>query len=714
MSATLESSVWYRVADLRPKLRSHARLHRHRYRNQVWYLLEDPASGRVNRFTASARLLVMLMDGTRRVSEIWDIAHQRQGEAAPTQDEVIQLLGQLHAADLLQTDVTPDVAELFARTEREERGRGRRAFGNPMAIRLPLWDPDAFLDRVRPVFDRVWSRAGLLLWLLVVLPAAFLIPPHWPELSNNFSDRVLAVDNLFILYLVFPILKALHEMGHATAVKARGGEVHDLGLIFLVMLPVPYVEASAAIAFKSKYQRALVGAAGVAVELFVAALAFYLWLLVEPGPVRAALFNTMLIAGVSTLVFNGNPLLRYDAYFVLADLIEIPNLAARAQRHWRSTLERLLFGVRDAPPDASRREVAWLLAYGAASAVYRVIVSVFIALFIAGRFFFIGILLAIWAVTMMAVMPALRFLGYLTHGPQLHGRRKRAVTVGAGGLAVLACAALLVPLPDYTYAQGVVWLSDQALVRATSSGFLTAFATQPGAQAVTDDRLVVLQEPSLRTQIAVSEAKVVELDAAYTVETNADRVRADIARKQLASEQANLAALRQRAADLTVRARTGGTFVVSEQADMMGRYYRKGDLLGWMIGPAPPVVRVVVPQDAVDRVRLDADRVRVRLLDTTNRVLDAKIVRTVPGGDEYLPSRAFAAENGGDIATDPRDTKGPKTLQRTFQFDVELQDSPGFDQFGQRVMVRFEHPGAPLVEQAFRGLRLLFLSRFSV
>lgn len=714
MTGLLESSLWYRVADLRPRLRAHARLHRHQYRGQVWYLLEDPASGRVNRFSPAARLVITLMDGTRRVSELWDVAHRRQGEAAPTQDEMIQLLGQLHAADLLQTDVTPDVAELFARTEREDRARTRRTFGNPMAIRLPLWDPDRFLDRIRGVTDLIWSRAGLVLWLLVVVPAAVLIPPHWPELSNNFTDRVLAVDNLFIIYLVFPVLKALHEMGHATAVKARGGAVHDLGLIFLVMLPVPYVEASASIAFKSKYQRALVGAAGVAVELFAAALCFYVWLLVEPGPVRAALFNAMLIAGVSTLIFNGNPLLRYDAYYVLADLIEMPNLGARAQRYWRAVLERLLFGVRDPLPDATRKEAAWLLVYGAASIVYRMIVTVFIALFIAGRFFVIGVVLAIWAVAMLAVMPVAKLAGYIAYGPQLRGRRQRAVGVGVGGAVLLAAFLLFVPMPDDTYAQGVVWLSDQALIRANANGFLTSFATEPGSPAGIDDALFVLSDPALTTQIAVSDARVTELAAAYVAQAGSDPVKADIARKQLEAERANLASLTQRGADLTVRARAEGIFTVTERSDMVGRFYHKGDLLGWVLGQTAPIVRVVVPQDAVNRVRLGADRVSVRLLDHSNRVVPARIVRTVPGGDEYLPSRAFASDSGGDIPTDPRDTKGPKTLQRTFQFDVELDGSAGFKEFGQRVMVRFEHPSAPLFVQALRSLRLLFLSRFDV
>jgi putative peptide zinc metalloprotease protein len=213
----------------------------------------------------------------------------------------------------------------------------------------------------------------------------FLIWPRWPELSNSFSDRVLAVDNLFVLYLVFPLIKALHELGHASATKAGGGEVHDLGIVLLVLLPVPYVEASAATVFKSKYRRALVGAAGMGVELFVAAIAFYIWLLVEPGLVRAILFNVMLIASVSTLLFNGNPLLRYDAYYILADLIEIPNLAVRSTRYWGYLIERYILGVHDAEaPDASWAEKVWFLFYGFASTLYRIFVTIVIALFIAG------------------------------------------------------------------------------------------------------------------------------------------------------------------------------------------------------------------------------------------------------------------------------------------------------------------------------------------
>ncbi len=712
--APVLSSLWYRVENLRPRLRSHARLHRHRYRGEVWYLLQDPASGRVQRFSAGARLIIALMDGKRTVADLWESANKQLIESAPTQDEMIQLLGQLHAADLLQSDVTPDVAELFARHEKEISARTRRSLGNPMSIRIPMLDPDRMLNRMQGLIRLLWGPVGAVIWLVVVVPALFLIPPHWTEMTNGFTDRVLSVDNLVVLYLAFPIIKALHEFGHAMAIKARGGEVHEMGVLLLVLLPVPYVEASAATTFRSKYHRALVGSAGVIVELFIAALAFYLWLLVEPGVTRAVLFNVMLIAGVSTLIFNGNPLLRYDAYYIMADLLEIPNLAGRSTRYWSYLLERYLLRARDLdPPHTTVAERAWLIFYGFASSVYRVFITVLIALFIAGKFFFIGVLLAIWAMGAMVGMPLFKGIKHLVTNPRLRGRRRRAAVVLGGLITACTLFITVVPIPYHSHAEGVVWLPEQALVRAGTGGFVDEFLAA-GKRVTTGDPLVRLAEPSLSAQFRVAQAKVTELEALHVLEASADRVRAAVIREKLRQERASLAITTARADDLLIRAKTDGVFMVPNLDDMPGRFFRKGELIGHVIGETPPLIRVVVPQDATHQVRMETDRVRVRIMNRTHTIHNAHIVREVPAGDEYLPSKALAMEGGGAIATDPRDTKGPRTLQRMFQFDIILEDAPHFAAFGQRALVRFEHAPQPLGVQWYRSIRLLFLSRFSV
>lgn len=712
------ASSWYRVSGLRPRLRGHARLYRHRYRGELWYLLQDPISNRVHRFTPAARVLIAAMDGKRSVQQLWEIANRQLGESAPTQDEVINLLGQLHAADLLQSDVTPDSAEVFDRGSRQDKASKQRSYMNPMALRIHLFDPDRLLNRMRGFVDWLWGRWGVALWLAVMLPALMLLPVHWNELTNDFSDRVLAIDNLLLLWLVFPVIKALHEFGHASATKHGGGEVHDMGVVMLVMIPVPYVEASASSVFKSKYRRALVGAAGMAVELFIAGLCFLLWLLIEPGIVRALLFNAMLVAGVSTLVFNGNPLLRYDAYYILADLLEMPNLANRSLRYWGYLIERHAFGVEGAEaPAGSTAEKAWLVSYGVGSTVYRVIVTVGIALFVAGEFFVVGVLLAIWAMVTMIMVPIGRTLQHLGSNPRLRLHRSRAWSVSAAFVGIVALVLFVLPAPFRTTVEGVIWLPEQALVRAGAAGFVDKPWSAPGAPVAAGDVLFRLREASADMQLQLATAKVAEAEVAYGAQLVAERAGAGIALERLESERKALLQASDRADRLIVRAAIAGTFVVPRAADMPGRYYRQGELLGYVVEPSErPLARVVVGQEAVDSVRLATERVFVRRAHQPDLPLTSAVLREVPAGEAYLPSRALSTEGGGHLAIDPRDQKGAKTLERTFQFDIGLpaEADNGAVFFGERVHVRFDHPSTPIGNQWLLALRRLFLSHFHV
>ena len=714
--APLLSSLWYRVAGLRPQLLAHARLHRHRYRGELWYLLQDPASGRVHRFTPAARLILAAMDGRRTVSDLWQIARQRLGDDAPTQDEIIQLLGQLHASDLLHTDVPPDALELFERGERLSAQKRRRSWANPMAMRFPLLDPGRFLDRHVPLWQFLWGRAGGVSWVLLVLPAFLLVPSHWPDLTHNLSDQVLEANNLLLLSLVFPFVKALHELGHATATRAGGGEVHDMGVMLLVLMPVPYVDASAATVLRSRWARARVGAAGMLVELFIAALAFYVWLSVEPGLVRAVCFNVMLVAGVSTLVFNGNPLLRYDAYYILADLIELPNLSQHATRYWGYLVERYLLRVDDATsPAQATAERAWLGFYGIASTIYRLFVTIAIALFIGTKFFFFGVVLAVWATMMMAVVPLVKAARHLQGRPSLRERRGPLLVYGGSAVALLSAALLLVPAPFRTQAEGVMWLPEQATLRAGADGFFRRFAAAPGSTVKAGQPLMHSDDPGLDAALQLQAARVAELEAQYSIEFVEDRARAEMVREQVVVERNALARTQERVRGLTVSAGSTGVFTVAQPQDMRGRYHHKGEVLGYVLGEARPVVRVVVEQAVVDAVGRATRSIQLRMADDVDRLFTGRIVRQVPAGSDEAPSRALVSLGGGRIAADPRDPQGRRTIERIFQIDVALNEPLGRAVvYGQRVFVRFNLQRRPLAVQWFGGLRRLFLNRFSV
>ena len=186
-------------------------------------MLEDLSSGRFHRFTPPTYFVIGLMDGSLTAEEIWRHALEELGEDAPTQGEMIQLLAQLHGSDALQTDVPPDVLELFTRHNRQRRAKWKQRLLNPLAVRIPLFDPERFLVRLMPLVRPLFGWFGAALWLSVVALGLASLLAHWSELTEDVADRALSVTNLFALWLVYPLVKALHEFGHAFATKRWGG-----------------------------------------------------------------------------------------------------------------------------------------------------------------------------------------------------------------------------------------------------------------------------------------------------------------------------------------------------------------------------------------------------------------------------------------------------------------------------------------------------------
>ncbi|MBI2875403.1 MAG: efflux RND transporter periplasmic adaptor subunit [Candidatus Tectomicrobia bacterium] len=712
---SLFSPSWYRVAELTPRIRSHAQIHRHQYRGQTWYVLQDLSTERFQRFSPAGYFIIGLMNGQRTVQQIWEIATERLGDDAPTQDEMIHLLSQLHAADVLQCNVSPDTAELLERYEKHQRRKWQQQLFSVFAWRIPLFDPERWLRRLLPLVRPLVGWAGLLLWLSVMAPAAVLAGVHWSDLTQDIVDRVLAPQSLVLLWLLFPLIKGLHEMGHALVTKAFGGEVHDMGVIILVLTPVPYVDASAAWAFRERWRRVAVGAAGMIVELFLAALALFLWLNVEPGTVRTLAYNTILIAGVSTVVFNTNPLLRFDGYYILADLIEIPNLRARSNAYMGYLAERYLFGQREAElPAATPGERAWFVPYAIASFLYRILVTVAILLFLAHRFFILTVILAAFGLIGWVIVPAGKGLAFLLTHPRLRSVRGRAIAVSVLLVGTLVGTLYLVPVPLRTLAEGVIWIPEESYVRAGTEGFVDRIVASPGTRVRRGDLLIVCRDPLLSTEVKVLEARQRELKARYTEQWPQDLVKAAIVREELQHVTERLARARQRAADLVVRSQAEGTFVVPQAEDLPGRFIRQGEQLAYVLDLETITVRTVIPQVNIELVRHHTQRVDVRLAERLADPLPATLRRIVPGATEQLPSTALGSQGGGQIPTDPTDAEGVKTIERLFQVDLELPLHTGVLNVGGRAYVRFDHGWEPLLTQAYRRVRQLFLSRFHI
>lgn len=718
MARQLFSASWHNVALLRPRLTASAVTHRHVYRAEVWFVLQDPVSGKFHRLSPAAHQFINRMDGSATVQSIWDAmctqGAQQVGDI-PTQEDIVNLLMQLHAADLMQGDIPPDASLLLKRHTKRQHQTWKQWLLNPMSLKLPLVDPDAFLDATVRTFGWLFSPLGAVLWLLVVGPALLLAGQHWAALTNNLSDQVLGHGNLWLMAAVFPVIKLAHELGHGFAVKTWGGQVNEGGIMLLVFAPAPYVDASAASGFRSKTRRAVVGAAGMLTELVLAALAMYVWVLAEPGLVRSIAYNVMVVAGVSTLVVNGNPLLRYDAYYILSDLIEIPNLAQRGQKYLTHCWNRVVFGVLDQDdPHESPGERRWLLGYTLVSYCYRVFITLTIALFIAGEFFFFGVLFAIWSVATLIGLPIVKGLRYVLYNPNLQRKRPRAKAITLGIFATLLVFLLLIPMPLRTQSQGVVWLPEQSMLRAGENGFFGRWLVESGTRVDKGAPVFVQEDPLLVTEVAIAEAKVNEARARYSVDQFTSPAKAEVTRRQLEQEQLVLARAHEKLARLLVYSQSDGILIAAKSQDMPGQHFKKGELVGYVLNKKELVARVAVDQNDIDLVRSQLKSIELRLADSLPITHTTNILRQVPGGVQELPSNALATQFGGTIAVDPQDKNGTKTLERIFVFDMALPDNVAPSAFGERVHVRFSHQYEPLGWQLWRRLRQLLLSRLAV
>lgn len=704
----LLSPHWYRVSGLRPRLRAGVRIARHQVRGETWVVLTDPVSGQHHRFDGNAWALLAGCDGKRTLDEIWAV--RAQADVAPTQDQTLRLVGQAFAANLLLGDIPPEAAAVM-RGRQRERAQRRRAAVNPLAFRVPLWDPDAFLGRHARACGWLFGRTAL--WALVgALLVALAVLVVQGESFARHAEQLAGSTRLWLLaWLLYPLLKAVHELAHAFAVKHFGGEVHAIGVTLLLLTPVPYVDASAAAAFADKRKRAVVAAAGIGAELALAALALVLWVLLQPGWTRDIAAAVVLIGGVSTLLINANPLLRFDGYHVASDLLELPNLASRSALWWRTALRRLL-GARTAlMPHIAPGERGWLVAYAPLSLVMQALLMAAAVLVAAQWSGWLAAALALISIWMMLLAPLLRGLWWVLCAAELHGTRARALTVSLAAITAAAALFTGLPVPDRSHAPGLVWLPDDAFVRCRSEGFVEAFRAADGQWVQAGAVIAVLSNDGLLARLKVVQAELEHARIEQVLRFAADALGSSQAADRIAQLEAERGELEQRREALQVRAQRAGRLVLDPQRQRVGMFMSQGQLLAQVLPGGVPLVRAFVANDDIARVNATGTRASVTLAQGGGD-WPARPSRQGPGAGggahRALPSAALGEPAGGSIAIDPSDTSGRTAAEPRLELELHLPDGTPAT-IGARVLVTFDHGSSGFIDLAAQALRRLFL-----
>ena len=463
----LLSEHWYRVAGLRPRLDAQIRVERISYRQQVWHILVGARGTRSMRLSPAAYAFIGRCTGAHTAQRVWDAVLVEFKDDAPTQDEVLALFAQLRNAGMLsferRVDLGPASVHAVARAPKAPAN-------NLLAFRLPIGAPDAWLTRLHPRLAWLFQWHWLAVWGVVVGAALVAAVVSADILWAHTRGWMVSPHYLLLAWLAYPLIKAVHETAHGLCVKHWGGTVPEWGITLLVFTPVPYVDASSASTFPRASQRFAVSMAGIVVELFLAAVALLIGLSVQPGLVQDLAFIIFFVGAVSTLAVNGNPLMRFDGYHALTDALELPNLDARSRRHWLEWLRAHVLRVPTQMPIVpAPGESRWLWAYAPLAWSYRLFISLAIVGWMASLSFMLGAAMALYFLWLLALKPLLALLRFVTGHRLEEAQRTRARRLAGVWGGALAAALLIVPLPFASVAQGVVWLSDRAQVRAGTS-----------------------------------------------------------------------------------------------------------------------------------------------------------------------------------------------------------------------------------------------------
>ena len=694
---------------------------RHHYLGRSYWIVKDPVGLNYYRFQEEEYAILQMLDGHTSLDEIKDRFEDEFPPQKITLDELQQFLGMLHRSGLVIASVGDQGKQLLKRRTQRRRKELLNAVANILCIRFKGFDPERFLNWLYPKLRWFYSPVTVYLCILMGLVAALLVTVQF----HIFRSRLPAFHEFFNfsnalwLSITLGVIKVVHEFGHGLTCKHFGGECHEMGVMVLVLTPCLYCNVSDSWMLPNKWHRAAIGAGGMYVEMVVASIATFIWWFSEPGLLNHICLNAMFVASVSTLIFNANPLLRYDGYYILADVAEIPNLRQKATSILSRKMGEWCLGLEQPEdPFLPERNQIFFAIYSVAATIYRWFVLFSILWFLYKifqpyRLEKIGQLIAIASLWGLLVMPLYQ-LGKFFYVPgRLEKVKKPRMYASVGIIVAVILAVALVPLPHSVIATLEVQPRDaqQVYVSVAEGGRLAAVRVKTGDHVTKGQELAVLESHDLDIEISKLKAKEdlyrIQLENLRRQGTHDHRATSEVPQIEEAL-RAVQEQLRQKSEDLKRLRLTAGRdgTVLSppptppprrEDPDMqlpswtgtplepqnLGAYLKEGVLFCQIGDPRQLEAIAVVDQIDIEYVR-EGQEVDLKFDELPHDTLHGEIDRISVSNLKITPQR-LSTKSGGDLSSTTDPTTGIERPQSTsYQARIPVDDEEGVLRLGLR------------------------------
>jgi putative peptide zinc metalloprotease protein len=619
------------------------------------YLIEDPLRAKFFRIGSDEFALISLLDGKTSITQAIAKSAEVLQERAFVENEAMSVCHWLLESQLATCGGAAQGDRLATSARKQARIRMVSSI-NPMAMRLPLLNPDKFLSRIAPWCQWAFTRPAVIGWAIVCLIGMLVAAGHRVELVES-SSVLLDRDNWLKLALAWLVLKLLHESAHAVTCLHFGGTVPSAGVLLVLFTPLPFVDVTASWRFPSKWQRIATAAAGMYIEVFLASLALIVWSWTTNPILRHAMLNIAATAGLGSIAINGNPLMRFDGYYMLSDWLELPNLSASGQKYIASLFQRML-GLDPPAVNHSRRARRIIAIYGVSAVVWRAMVYAGLLLVLYAMAAKLGNFVAVVAVTF--TIAAMLFntvrgvVKYLLNQPALSMRRLWAL--GGAGVACIGVAVFVLMRPGTIRTCGIVDYSPPTIVRSGSPGFVEEVKVRDGETVKAGQALIVMRNRELQVELADLRTKIEQsVLGERMLRQNGEIAKAQAEAAKGRSLAKKAAEIKSEADSLVIRAPAAGMVVAHGLESLPGRYLALGDPILVIGDEQSKEVILAAAQDDINSFLAQRTQpVTVRVTGDESNAFEAALTKIDPRASLKLPHPALGADSGGSLPVRPK------------------------------------------------------------
>ncbi len=643
-----------------------------------WYMIEDEVSGNYYRVGIAEYTLLSLLDGKRTLSNALALTASSLKSTTLDENEGARICHFVIESGLAHSAASQSSERVQARKDKIDQGLWARRI-HPIAIQVPLFQPDSLLTAANRLLGWLISWPGFLAWLAVCGYGFLELAMHWSEFSSE-RIQTFSQHDFFWIAGTWLLLKVAHEFAHGLTCKRFGGRVGLCGFVLLLFVPLPFVDVTSSWSFEDRSRRMLTSAAGMMVELLLAAIGVLIWVRADAGPLRFHMGNLILAASLHTLLFNANPLMRFDGYYILSDWLRLPNLYQHARQYVVAISKQAFCGVPAKTP-AMPRLALFIKFYGIASLIWSSLLVVSLLVAAINLFEGVGFAIAILAGLLWIGIPSFRLIKYLIRGSKLEKPNPlRFVFVTSMMISGLWIFGKVIPSPILVQAPIVIDYQHLQVVHAETPGFIREIRVQSGKAVEPGEILMVLENPDLNAEFEMNLIQVTESELKCRILQSMGNISGwMLEQEDLHALRVKQNELRSMLGNLIIRANTAGEVVTSNLSILLDTYVASGtELISIAQGNDKKAIALVNQNDARYLMASLSRNVFIDLWGSIHGSIRGRLVEIDPRARDELPHEAFSSAHGGPLAVLPRamETEPQRTSLPAHAIATSQRNSP--------------------------------------